>query len=211
MMFPCVCAASHTARALFFTAGSLLGTFQAGFSLFFGALDQFFGLREACFARFLHGGSARARICASWRHQATNSEANGVTKSIFVLLRGSLFGPLFGTFRYFSELCDFVKIELPCRRGLDFESLGPSKCHFFSLGTPSKSRNEFKGLFLRGDLQKLERTSGPTCCRQNAYQDSHQLRPKRTTPRRCLGTRLGTVAKEPWSSSKAQNIKEGIY
>ena len=26
-----------------------------------------------------------------------------------------------------------------------------------------------------------------------------------------METKLGTVAKEPWSSSKAQNIKEGIY
>ena len=57
----------------------------------------------------------------------------------------------------------------------------------------------------------LERTRGPTSCGQNAYRDSHWLWPKSTTPRRCLGTKLGTVAKEPWSSSKAQNIKEGIY
>ena len=34
MMFRCVCAALHKARALFFSAGSLLGTFQACFSLF---------------------------------------------------------------------------------------------------------------------------------------------------------------------------------
>ena len=64
----------------------------------------------------------------------------------------------------------------------------------------------------RGDPpEKLERTRGPSSCRQNAYRDRHPLRPKRTTPRRCLGTRLGTVGKEPWSPSKAQNIKEGIY
>ena len=99
MMFPCVFAASHTARALFFSAVSLLGTFHACFSLFFSVLDQFFGVRGACFARFLHRGSARARICASWRRQTTNSEANGVTKSIFVPPRGLLFGPLFVIFR----------------------------------------------------------------------------------------------------------------
>ena len=145
MMSPCVFAASHKARALFFSAGSLLGTFQAGFSLLFGVLDQFFGLREACFAHFLNRGSARAHICASWRRQATNSEANGVTKSIFPPARGSFFGPLFGTFSYFSEFCDFVKIELPCRRELGFEGPGRSKCHFFSLGTPSKNRSEFGG------------------------------------------------------------------
>ena len=211
MMFPCVFAASHKARALFFSAESLLGTFQVGFSLFFGVLDQLFGLREACFARFLHRGSARARICASWRRQTTNSEANGVTKSIFVPPRGSLFGPLFGTFSYFSEFCDFVKIELPCGRELDFEGPGRSKCYFFSLVTPSKNRSEFGGSFLGGDPPgNLERTRGPTSCGQNAYRDSHRLWPKSTTPRRCLGTKLGTVAKEPWSSSKAQNIKEGI-
>ena len=137
--------ASHTARAIFFSAGSLLGTFQACFSLFFGVLDQFFGLREACFAHFLHRGSARAHICASWRRQTTNSETNGVTKSIFPPPRGLLFGPLFVTFRDFSELCDFVKIELPCRRGLDFESPGPSTYHFFSLGAPSKNVIDFGG------------------------------------------------------------------
>ena len=149
-MFPCVFAASHKARALFFSAGSLLGTFQAGFSLFFGVLDQFVGLREACFAHFLHRGSVRAHICASWRRQATNSEANGVTKSIFPPPRGSLFGPLFGTFSYFSEFCDFVKIELPCRRELGFEGPGRSRCLFFSLGTPSKNRCEFGGSWVGG-------------------------------------------------------------
>ena len=82
MMFPFVFAASRKVRALFFSAGSLLGTFQAVFSVFFRVLDQFVGLREAGFAVFLHRGSARAHICASWRRQTTNSEANGVTKSI---------------------------------------------------------------------------------------------------------------------------------
>ena len=59
--------------------------------------------------------------------------------------------------------------------------------------------------------EKHEQTRGATSCRQNAYRGGHRLRLKSTTPRRCLGTKLGTVAKEPWSSSKAQNIKEGIY
>ena len=40
---------------------------------------------------------------------------------------------------YFLELCDFMKIELPCRRGLCFESPGPSKWHFFSLGALPKT------------------------------------------------------------------------
>ena len=35
MMFPCVCVASRKVRAFFFSAGFLLGTFQAGFSVFF--------------------------------------------------------------------------------------------------------------------------------------------------------------------------------
>ena len=126
-------------------------------------MDQFVGLRKACCARFLHRGSARARICASWRRQTTNSEANGVTKSIFVPPRGSLFGPLFGTFSYFSEFCDFVKIELPCRRELGFEGPGRSKCHFFSLGTPSKNRSEFGRSWLGGTpLEILSGLGGPT-------------------------------------------------
>ena len=57
----------------------------------------------------------------------------------------------------------------------------------------------------------LERTRGANSCGQNAYRDSHRLWPKSTTLRRCLETKLGTVAKELRSSSKAQNIKEGIY
>ena len=107
-MSPCVFAASHKARALFFSAGSLLGTFQAGFFVFFRVVDQFVGLREACFALFLHRGSARAHVCASWRRQTANSEANGVTKSIFPPPRVSIFAPLLVTFSYFSEFCDFV-------------------------------------------------------------------------------------------------------
>ena len=99
---------------------------------------------------FLHRGSARAHICASWRRQTTNSEANGVTKSIFVPPRGSLFGPLFGTFSYFSEFCDFVKIELPCRRELGFEGPGRSKCHFFFLLSPSQKFERSRRLMTRG-------------------------------------------------------------
>ena len=64
MMFPCVFAASHKVRALFFSAGSLLGTFKAGFSLCFRVLDEFVGFRKACFAPFLHRRSAGAHICA---------------------------------------------------------------------------------------------------------------------------------------------------
>ena len=142
MMFPCVFAASHKARALFFSAGSLLGTFQAGFSVFFRVLDQFVGLREACFASFLHRGSARAHICASWRRQTTNSEANGVTKSIFVPPWGSIFGLLFVILMFFSEVCDFVKIQVPCKRELDFDGQGPLqtlKSQFFSIGPPFRN------------------------------------------------------------------------
>ena len=113
MMFCCVFVASRKVCALFFIAGFLLGTFQAAFSVFFRVLEQFVGLRGACFALFLHRGPARAHVCASWRRQTTNSEANGVTKLIFPFSRRSFFGQLFVTFRYFSELCDFVKIEFP--------------------------------------------------------------------------------------------------
>ena len=138
-MFSCVFGGSRKVCALLFGAGSLLCTFQASVSVFFCVLYQFVGRREAWPAPFLHRGSARAHICANWRRQATNSEENGVTKSISPLPRGSFFGHFFVTFRYFSELNDFVKIQLPWKRGLDFESPGPSKCHFFSLGTPSKN------------------------------------------------------------------------
>ena len=139
---PLCFAASCKARALFFSAGSLLGTFQAGFSVFFRVLDQFVGLREACFASFLHRGNARAQICASWCRQ-TNSEANGITKSIFPPPRGSLFGLLFVTFRYFPELHDFVKIELLFWWGLDFEGPSRSKCHFFLLWSPFQKLERF--------------------------------------------------------------------
>ena len=50
---PLCFAASRKARALLFSAESLLGTFQVGFSMLFRVLEQFVGLREACFALFL--------------------------------------------------------------------------------------------------------------------------------------------------------------
>ena len=163
-MFPCVFAASHKARTLFFSAGFLLGTFQAGFSVFFRVLDQFVGLWEACFAPFLHRGSARAHICASWRRQTTNSETNGVTKSIFPPPRGLLFGQLFVTFRDFSELCDFVKIELPCRRELGFDGPGRSKCRFFSFGASSKNYTDLESSWVEGGTPRknLSGLGGPT-------------------------------------------------
>ena len=54
----CVFAASHKARALFFSAGSLLGTFQAGCSVFFVSWTNLsvFGRHALLF--FLHRGSA---------------------------------------------------------------------------------------------------------------------------------------------------------
>ena len=145
----CFCCLAQSSR-VFFQRWVSSGHFPGMFFFVFRCLGPIFGLREACFAHFLHRGSIRAHICASWRRQATNSEANGVAKSIFPPPRGSFFGPLFGTFSYFSEFCDFVKIELPCRRELGFEGPGRSKCHFFSLGTPSKNRSEFGGSFLGG-------------------------------------------------------------
>ena len=135
----CFCCLAQSSRAPFqrwLSSGHFPDRF---FCVFSRVLDQFVDLREAGFAVFLRCGSARAHICASWRRQATNSEANGVTKSIFPPPRGSLFGPLFFTFSYFSEFCDFVKIELPCRRELDFEGPGRSKYHFFLLGALSKN------------------------------------------------------------------------
>ena len=89
----CFCCLARSSRALFqrWLSSGLLGTFQAGFSVFFRVLDQFVGLREAGFAAFLHLGSARAHICASWRRQTSNSEANGFTKSICPLSLGASF------------------------------------------------------------------------------------------------------------------------
>ena len=54
MMFPYVFVASRKVRALFFSAGSLLGPFQAGCFVLSSVLDRFVGLWEACFAPFLH-------------------------------------------------------------------------------------------------------------------------------------------------------------
>ena len=91
-----------------------------------------------CF--FLHRGSVRAHICASQRHRTPNSEADGITKSMLLPLWGSFFGLCFVFFGYFSELCDFVKIELPCMQGLDFEGLGPSECYVvLPLRAPSEN------------------------------------------------------------------------
>ena len=107
MMFPCVFATSRKVCAFVSSVGSLLGASRSFFSTFCFVLGQFVGLREACCARFLHRGSARARICASWRRQTTNSEANGVTKSIFVLPQGSIFGPRFVIFFVFFGILRF--------------------------------------------------------------------------------------------------------
>ena len=107
MMLSCVFAASRKVCALFFSSGSLLGTVQAGFSLFFRILDEFVGLREACCAPFLHRRSTRAHICASGRRQTTNSESNGITKSIFPPPRGRFsehFLLLFHIFRNYAIL-----------------------------------------------------------------------------------------------------------
>ena len=113
------------------SARSLLGSFRAGFSVCFSFRDCFFRVLEGRCAPFSHGGSTKSHICASWRHQTTNSAANRVTKSIFPPPVGSVFGPLFGTFPFFSELCDFMKMELPSRPELDFEGPGLLKMLLF--------------------------------------------------------------------------------
>ena len=51
----------------------------------------------------------------------------------------SVFGQLFVIFSFVHGLDVFVKIEPPPRREFNFESPEPSKCHFFSPGTPSKN------------------------------------------------------------------------
>ena len=211
IMFFCVVAASRKVCAFFLGLGLLLGTFQAGFSLFVRVLDEFVGLREDCCA-FLHRRSARAHIFAP--AGAASPPTRKQMRSpggCFPLPRGSLFGTYFVTFHSFRNYT--ILSELSSRLGESsiLRVRGPSKCIFFSLGPPLRKLSVPGGSWQGGHpLEKLERTSGPASCRQSAYRDRHPLRPKRSNPRRCLGTRFGTVGKEPWSSSKAQNIKEDI-
>ena len=199
------------------------------FARFFSALSSFWALPGGFFCVFLCLGpiywSSRGLLCsffASWIRKGTylcqlappDHQLGGKWghKVDFSPPWGSFFGPLFGIFPYFSEFCDFVKIEILCRRELGFEGPGRSKCHFFLPWNPfQKSVRIWRLITGGGDPPgNLERTRGPTSCGQNAYRDSHRLWPKSTTLCRGLETKLGTVAKEPWSSSKAQNIKEGI-
>ena len=55
------------------------------------------------------------------------------------------FPHVYVTFSYLSELCDFVEIESPPGRELDFEGPGRSKCHFSSFGASSKQSIDFGG------------------------------------------------------------------
>ena len=132
------------------SAGSLSGSFRAGFSLCFSFWDRFFRPWEGRCATFSHGGSIKSQICASWRHQTTTSAANRVTKWIFPPPLSSVFGPLFGTFPFFAELRDFMKIELPSRPELDFDGPRSLKILLFLLWSLSNFLSrmyEFENVF----------------------------------------------------------------
>ena len=150
------------------------------FARFFSALSSFWALSGGFFCVFLCLGpicwSSRGLLCsffASWIRKGTylcqlappDHQLGGKWghKVDFCPSPGVVFRTIFLTFSYFSEFCDFVKIELPCRRELGFEGPGRSKCHFFSLGTPSKNRSEFGGSFLGGGtpLEILSGLGGP--------------------------------------------------
>ena len=135
--------------APFFSAGSLLSTFWASFSMFFRVVGRMFRLWKACHAPFLHRGSTRAHIRASWRRQTTKSAANRVTKSISPY---RLFGfrNLFLYFQVFRNYAMLRKNELPLGRELDFESTCRSNCNFVCLGPLPKNRSGFKGSCWRG-------------------------------------------------------------
>ena len=139
--------------------------------------------------RWWRGGCRRVTLRLIWaiKGTSTHSEANGFTKSIFPPPLGSAFGPLFVTFPYFSELIDFVKIELLCRRELDFESLGPFQMSLFLPWSPFQTFERFWRLISGGGPPgNLERTRGPVVCLQNAYRDRHPATTQKGNPSRML-------------------------
>ena len=138
----CFCCLAQSSRALF-QRWVTSGHFPGRFFFTFRCLGPIFwsagGLLCSFFASWIRKGTYLCQLAppdhqlgGKWGHQVD-----------FVPPRGVAFRITFSYFSYFSEFCDFVKIELPCRRELGFEGPGRSKCHFFSLGTPSKNRCEF--------------------------------------------------------------------
>ena len=130
-------------RAPFCSARFLLSIFWAGFSMFSCISDRIFEVWEArcvfCLASQIHKGTY---LLAPPDHQLRGKWCHQVD---FPLPPGSLFGPSFAIFSYFSEFHDFVKIELPCRRELGFEGPGPFPMSLIPLGAPSKNVIDFGG------------------------------------------------------------------
>ena len=140
----CFCCLAHSSRALFQRWVSS-GHFPGMFFFVFRCLGSIFwcpgGLLCSFFASWIRKGTYLCQL-APPDHQLGGKWGHKVD---FCPSPGVVFRTIFLTFSYFSEFCDFVKIELPCRRELGFEGPGRSKCHFFSFGTPSKNRCEFGG------------------------------------------------------------------
>ena len=141
MMLSCVFATSRTICAFFFIPS---GHFLVVFLCFFVSWTNLLvsgDLLCSFFASWIRKGTYLCQLAppdhqlgGKWGHKVDFCPSPGVA-----------FRTTFFTFSYFSEFCDFVKIELPCRRELGFRGSGRSKCHFLSLGTPFKNRSEFGG------------------------------------------------------------------
>ena len=124
----------------------------------------------------------------------------GIAKVIFHTPPWSVFGQLFVIFSFFRGLEVFVKIEPPPRRELNFEGPGPSKCHFFSPGAPSKNEIDFGGSCLGGrgtPRENLSGLAGPPLVSKMLIGTGTAMRPKRTTPAGGLGAKLEAVGKKP--------------
>ena len=117
MMICCVFSASGNLARPF---EALLDTLQAGLSVFFRVLDRICRLREA--------RQGHTSVPAGATRPPTQWQIGSVD---FPYLLWSVFKPLFVSFPYVSELCEFGKIEFLCRRELDFEGPGLLKISIF--------------------------------------------------------------------------------
>ena len=142
MMLSCVFATSRTICAFFVSVELLLGTFWWFFCVFLCLGPICWppgGLLCSFFASWIRKGTYLCQL-APPDHQLGGKWGHKVD---LCSSRGSLFGLLYVTFSYCSDLCDFVKIEFRCRRELDFDVPGRSKCHFFSFEATSKNYIDF--------------------------------------------------------------------
>ena len=144
MMLSCVLATSRKICALFLALGSFWALSGGFFRVFFESWTNLLVFeRLAVLVFYIVDPQGHVFVPAGAARPPTRRQMG--SQSRFPPPLGVAFRTTFSYFSYFSEFCDFVKIELPCRRELGFEGPGRSKCHFFSLGTPSKNRSEFGG------------------------------------------------------------------